>query len=146
MPRCGPRICTNFVHYLYLRRHVYQAQHSLQDHRKHLSRVCNIVNLDVGFVSPSCLLPSGDWRWSESYGFYILLAVPLIQFFVTGCAYLMVSAWGNYVNDPDDRNADSRPGPVEGDSPGLHVQHQESSSVLYPQLPQRFDSICWSRI
>jgi hypothetical protein len=83
---------------------MFAAKHST--HYNTIVQICNIVNLDVDFVSPSCMLPSGDWRWS--YGFYILLAVPIIPFFVTGCGYLMALAWSKYVNDRDNRNADSR--------------------------------------
>jgi len=53
--------------------------------------ITNIVNLDVDYVSPSCLIPSGDWRWS--YGYYILLAVPLIPFVVTGLLSFVAWAW-----------------------------------------------------
>jgi hypothetical protein len=62
---------------------------------KTIVSITNIVNLDVDYVSPSCLIPSGDWRWS--YGYYILLAVPLIPFAVTGLVTALAWGWSRHV-------------------------------------------------
>ena len=52
--------------------------------------ICNIINLDVDYVSPSCLLSDGVWTYT--YGFYLLLIVPFIPFLLagvlSGCAWL----------------------------------------------------------
>jgi hypothetical protein len=71
----------------------FAGRHS--DAYKNIVNICNIVNLNVDFVSPSCLIPSGDWRWS--YGFYILLAVPLIPFAVTAFAGGLAWVWCKHV-------------------------------------------------
>jgi hypothetical protein len=68
-------------------------------HYQTIVSICNIINLDVDYVSPSCLLSDGVWTYT--YGFYLLLIVPFIPFLLagilSGCAWL----WQRHVGKRD---------------------------------------------
>jgi hypothetical protein len=53
-----------------------------------------------------CRICTGLRRWS--YGFYILLAVPIIPFAVTTFAGALAWAWRKRANDPEGKNPKSR--------------------------------------
>jgi len=56
-----------------------------------LVSICNIVNLNVDFVSPSCLISSGVWKYA--YGYYILLLIPLIPWLISAALTGAALAW-----------------------------------------------------
>ena len=55
----------------------------------------DLINLDVDYVSPSCLTPSGKWTYSDSY--YTLLVIPFIPFFFVGTLGLLAKGWAKYI-------------------------------------------------
>ena len=71
--------------------------------------ICNMINLDVDFVSPSCIVPGGVWKCAQpaapaasmfvrclcrySYGYYLLLVVPLIPFSIAGMLSGLAWVW-----------------------------------------------------
>ena len=55
----------------------------------------DLINLDVDYVSPSCLTPSGKWTYSDSY--YTLLVIPFIPLFFVGTLGLLAKGWAKYI-------------------------------------------------
>ena len=50
------------------------TEHS--QHYNTIVAICNIVNIDVDFVSPSCLLQGGVWKYAVPFVFCALEATP----------------------------------------------------------------------
>jgi len=57
--------------------------------------ISNIINLNVDYVAPSCLLNDGVWRYT--YGFYTLLIVPFIPFVISLLLYLLARLWAAHI-------------------------------------------------
>jgi hypothetical protein len=57
--------------------------------------ISNIINLNVDYVAPSCLLKDGVWRYT--YGFYTLLIVPFIPFVISLLLYLLARLWAAHI-------------------------------------------------
>jgi hypothetical protein len=57
--------------------------------------ISNIINLNVDYVAPSCLLTDAVWRYT--YGYYALLIVPLMPFLISLLLYLLARVWAAFI-------------------------------------------------
>jgi len=62
----------------------------------YLPRSLHLINLNVDYVSPSCIMPGGVWPLFTA-GYYTLLIIPLIPFALCGALYALARFWALYV-------------------------------------------------
>ena len=58
-------------------------------------RSSDLINLDVDYVAPSCIMTDGTWTYS--HGFYALLIIPVIPFLISAVLAGVALGWSKYL-------------------------------------------------
>jgi hypothetical protein len=57
-----------------------------------INTICQLVNMNVDYVSPSCFMP-----WGYTYGYYLLLIIPTIPFAISAAVTLLAFFWSRKI-------------------------------------------------
>ena len=87
---CLPRALLQCLHSHARRRDPVSLLVSVDTSSEHL------INLNVDYVSPSCIMPDGVWPLFSG-GFYTLIVIPIIPFMLCGLLYILARLWARYV-------------------------------------------------
>jgi len=66
------------------------------DAYQNIVTLANLINLNVDYVSPSCIMPDKVWPLFTG-GFYALVLIPIIPFAICGILYGMARVWAKYI-------------------------------------------------
>ena len=105
----------------------------------HLPRSLHLINLNVDYVSPSCIMPGGVWPVFTG-GYYTILCIPLIPFVLCAVAYGLARLWVQYAKQESFYGLHL---PFMVSSPELARQYLLdciSSAVPFPSIV--YNSIC----
>jgi hypothetical protein len=66
------------------------------DSYNNIVTIANLINLNVDYVSPSCIMADGVWPLFTG-GFYCLVVIPVLPFAICGVLYGIARLWAKYV-------------------------------------------------